>query len=157
LRRSDKEITDRQAVDKIIHNSLVCHIGLCREGMPYVVPVSFGYDGVNIFIHTAAEGMKTDIIAENNNVCFEFERDVKIIENQERGCGWTFSYSSVIGFGKIAEITGLEEKASALNKIMLHYSQKEWELPEASVKNTRAWAISVEQLSGKQSKDKINI
>lgn len=154
MRRKEKEITERHIIDNVINNALVCRLGLCKENIPYVVPVSFGYDGHYIFFHTAKEGMKLDFIAANNNVCFQFEHDVNIITNQTKACSWSFSYYSVIGFGKIIEITSVEDKIAALNCIMIHYSGREWEIGPASAEGTRVWRILIEQITGKQSKDK---
>ena len=156
MRRSDKEITDKKIIDEIINKTDVCRLGLCRENIPYIVPVSFGYNGNKIFIHTAIEGTKLDFISENNNVCFEFEHEVKLVENQSSACNWSFSYYSIIGFGKIYEITNSDEKIDALNQIMLHYSGRKWEFGSKSVDSVRVWQILIEKITGKQSKDKIN-
>ena len=61
-------------MDDIIRGSNVCRIALAKDNIPYIVPVSFGYDGESIYIHTAKEGKKINIIKNNNNLCFEFER-----------------------------------------------------------------------------------
>ncbi|MCW8984119.1 MAG: pyridoxamine 5'-phosphate oxidase family protein, partial [Thermoanaerobaculales bacterium] len=60
MRRRDKEITSRQEIDEIIRSALVCRIALADRDEPYVVPVSFGYDGDALFIHTARSGRKID-------------------------------------------------------------------------------------------------
>ena len=45
MRRTDREIQSREAIDQIIHAAGVFHLGLCQGDSPYVVPLSFGYDG----------------------------------------------------------------------------------------------------------------
>ena len=79
MRRTDKEITSREEMDAIIRGSQVCRIALAMDNMPYIVPVSFGYDGESIYIHTAKEGKKLDIININNSLCFEFERNIEML------------------------------------------------------------------------------
>jgi nitroimidazol reductase NimA-like FMN-containing flavoprotein (pyridoxamine 5'-phosphate oxidase superfamily) len=155
MRRKEKEITERNLIDTVISKALVCRLALCKEKMPYVIPVSFGYDGKNIFIHTASEGKKIDFISDNNNVCFEFEHDVKLVTNETTACSWSFSFYSVVGFGKIFEITAVDDKIAALNQIMIHYSGKSWEVNPNSVEKTRVWKIEIDSITGKQSKDKI--
>ncbi len=100
MRRTDKEVASRKEIDEIIRGSHVCRIGLAMDNMPYIVPVSFGYDGTSIYIHTAIEGKKVDYIKTNNNVCFEFERNVILNKDPDKACKWTFSYQSVIGWGR---------------------------------------------------------
>jgi len=66
MRRHDREITNRQEIDAIIRSALVCRIALAAGDEPYVVPVSFGYDGDAIYIHTAKSGRKIEFIEANN-------------------------------------------------------------------------------------------
>jgi uncharacterized protein len=158
MRRKDKEIQDRELIDQIIEKAQVCRLGLCKDAMPYIVPVSFGYDGQFIYFHTAAEGMKIDFIASNNQVCFELEHDVEVIPNDNAACKWTFSFYSVIGFGVVEELTDSHLKASALHQIMKHYSNRNWDLLDFDgqlLERTRLWRILVERVTGKRSKDKI--
>jgi len=128
--------------------------------MPYIVPVSFGCDGQFIYFHTATEGMKIDFIAANNQVCFEFEHDIKVVPNDNVPCKWTFSFYSVIGFGIIEELTEIHLKSNAFNQIMRHYSNRDWDFLDFDgqlLEKTRLWRISIDRVSGKQSKDKIGI
>jgi nitroimidazol reductase NimA-like FMN-containing flavoprotein (pyridoxamine 5'-phosphate oxidase superfamily) len=157
MRRKDKEIQDNDLIKQIIAKAQICRLGLCKDKMPYIVPVSFGYDGKSIFFHTAIEGMKIDYITFNNQVCFEFEHDVKVVPNDDTACKWTFSFYSVIGFGTVEEITDFHHKAYAFGQIMKHYSNREWDFNEQLLEKIRIWRISIERITGKQSKDKISI
>jgi uncharacterized protein len=155
MRRKDKQIESKDLIKKVIAKARVCRLGLCKDNMPYIVPVSFGYDGNYIYFHTAIEGMKLDYIAANNRVCFELEHDVRVISDKNEACKWSFSFYSVIGFGTVAEIVDAERKLYALNQIMQHYSDREWNFNENLVEKVRLWSISIEQITGKQSKDKV--
>jgi len=157
MRRKDKEIQSKGLIEKVIAKAQVCRLGLCKDNMPYIVPVSFGYDGEYIYFHTAFEGMKLDYIAFNNRVCFEFEHDVRVIPDANEACKWSFSFYSVIGFGTVEEIVDPQRKVYALNQIMQHYSDREWNCNEKLVEKVRLWSISIEQITGKQSKDKVAI
>ena len=125
MRRADREIESREEIDRIIRRSQVCRIALAIDNMPYIVPVSFGYDGESIYIRTAKEGKKIIYIKNNNNICFEFEHNVKLFIDPDNPCKWTFSYESVIGFGKIYELKSIEQRENGMNKIMSQYSEKE--------------------------------
>lgn len=151
MRRKEKEIQDPGLIDKIMARAQVCRLGLCKDNAPYVVPVSFGYDGACIYFHTAREGMKLDYLAANNRVCFELEHDVRIIPSPTRACEWSVSFYSVIGFGTVDEIVDPAGKARAVNQIMKHYSGREWEIDERSLEKTRLWRISIERITGKRS------
>ena len=66
MRRRDREITSRQEIDAIIRAAEVCRLAFADRDEPYVVPVSFGYDGEALFIHTAKTGRKLEFIEANN-------------------------------------------------------------------------------------------
>ena len=154
VRRKDKEITDRQRIDQIISQAIVCRLGLCKEGQPYVVPVNYGYDGQRITFHTAKEGMKIDYLEANARVCFEIEHEVAIIPHPDSACQWGASFYSVIGFGTVHELLDREAKAWGLNQIMRHYADREWRFGERQLDQVRVWSIEIEQVTGKRSKDK---
>jgi nitroimidazol reductase NimA-like FMN-containing flavoprotein (pyridoxamine 5'-phosphate oxidase superfamily) len=154
MRRSDKEITSRQEIDAIIRSALVCRIALARGDEPYVVPVSFGYDGEALFIHTAKSGRKIDFFEANGRVCFEFENNVSLQADESDACKWTFAFESVIGYGTITELEWADDRVRGLNQIMLHYSGREWEIDEAATATTRVWRIAIESVTGKRSLEK---
>lgn len=151
MRRNDKEIASREEMDEIIRGSHVCRIALAIDNMPYVVPVSFGYDGESIYLHTANEGKKITCFESNNNICFEFDRNVKLFKDQDNACKWSFSYESVIGYGKIYELESLEQKKNGINKIMTQYSGKEWAFSDDKLINVRVWKINIISMTGKRS------
>jgi uncharacterized protein len=154
MRRKDKEVQDRSLIDQVIARAQVCRLALCKDNQPYVVPVSFGYDSTHIYFHTADEGMKLDYLAANNRVCFEMEHDVQLVADESSACKWSQSFYSVIGFGTVHEITELPQKMDALNHIMKHYSGREWDFGDHAFKKLKVWLITIDQISGKKSKDK---
>jgi uncharacterized protein len=151
MRRTDREIHSREEIDGIIHGSDVCRIAMAMDNMPYIVPVSFGYDGESIYLHTAREGKKINHFKNSNDICFEFERNATLCRAPDSACKWTFSYESVIGFGKIFELESPERRAIGLNKIMSHYSGKEWVFGEDQLRNIRVWKIEIASMTGKRS------
>jgi nitroimidazol reductase NimA-like FMN-containing flavoprotein (pyridoxamine 5'-phosphate oxidase superfamily) len=154
MRRADKEVIDPGIIAQVISNSQVCRLGLAKDNVPYVIPVSFGYDGASLYIHTAHAGRKIEFFEANPTVCLEFEHAVTLKTDESSACDWSFSFQSVVGYGIISELTDQKEKSSALQLIMGQYSeQKEWSFSAAGVAGVRVWKIAIESLSGKQSKD----
>ena len=43
MTRREFEVTDNAVIEKILATSKVLHLGLVDEGMPYVVPMNYGY------------------------------------------------------------------------------------------------------------------
>jgi nitroimidazol reductase NimA-like FMN-containing flavoprotein (pyridoxamine 5'-phosphate oxidase superfamily) len=148
MRRHEREITDRAALDTIIRSCRVCRLGLSDAGQPYVVPLSFGYDGTYIYFHAAREGRKIEILKNNDRVCVEFDILDGVI-TAEQACNWGMRYRSVIGFG-IAEIVAeAGAKIAALKCIMGQYGSSDWTFPEKGVAATLVIRVRLETLSGK--------
>jgi hypothetical protein len=152
MRRTDKEIADRRLMDEIIRDSLVCRVAMAKDNAPYMVPMSFGYDGVAIYLHTAPEGKKIEHFTANLQVCFEFERNVELRRDLQSACKWSFNFESVIGYGTISELAGPAQKEHALDEIMRQYSGRTWPFESASVAKVRVWKIAITAMTGKQSK-----
>jgi nitroimidazol reductase NimA-like FMN-containing flavoprotein (pyridoxamine 5'-phosphate oxidase superfamily) len=151
MRRKDREILDPNQIALIIKQCQVCRLAMCKNNQPYMIPISFGFDGSVIYFHTALDGQKIEYIKSNNSVCFEFDCNTHLVSNDIHPCKWLFTYQSVIGFGKISELTIESEMIYALKQIMLNYSGSEWEFSNDMMKNIRVWKIDIDEMSGKQS------
>jgi nitroimidazol reductase NimA-like FMN-containing flavoprotein (pyridoxamine 5'-phosphate oxidase superfamily) len=154
LRRTDEEIRDRSLIDEVLGKGLVCRLGLCRDNIPYVVPVSYGYDGAALYFHTAPVGLKIEFLEANPTACFEVEHEVRVVADPDRACRWSMSYYSVIGRGTVREVVDRAGKARGLNCVMRHYSGREWPFEEPELDGTRVWQLAVEEIRGKRSRDK---
>jgi nitroimidazol reductase NimA-like FMN-containing flavoprotein (pyridoxamine 5'-phosphate oxidase superfamily) len=151
MRRTDREITSRERIDEIIQGCEVCHLGMADGDQPYVVPVSFGYDGQSVYFHSAGEGKKIDVITANPRVCVQFERRVVLMPSGTEACEWSFAFESAIGFGVVEELRDPAAKQVGLNQIMQHYSGREWEFDASTLARTRVWRVSIGELTGKWS------
>lgn len=150
MRRSDKEITDRAEIEDILNRAVVCHLGLCDNGIPYVVPVNYGYADGCLYIHSAKEGRKIDILRNNSNVSFTIYTDENLFRS-EMACNWTMKYSSVMGTGRASLIEGRTEKEAALRCIMQHYTETNLDFNPAKVDKVVIIKIEIDTLTGKKS------
>ena len=151
MRRKEKQITERKEIDAVIHASPVCRMAMARDNRPYLVPLSFGYDGRAVYIHTAMEGKKIDFIKANPRVCIEFEDGVRVLPDDNQACKWSFAFQSVIGFGTIRELQDPDQKEEGLDHIMRHYADREWTYNPKAAAKTRVWKIDLDSLHGKRS------
>lgn len=151
MRRKDKQIDDKNIINSILMKADVCRIGLCDGNIPYIVPMNFGFDEHNLYLHSAREGRKIDIIKNNNNVCFEVETDVELVKSNI-ACNWGAKYYSVIGKGKAFIVEEYSEKIKALEFIMRKYSgEKEFVFDEERVNRVSIIKIQIEDMTGKKS------
>lgn len=151
MRRSDRAITDPQELESVLREGAVCRMGLCDEGKPYVVPMNYGYRDGSVFLHSAAEGRKIDILRRNPSVCLEFEKDVELVP-AEAACSFSMKYRSVIASGKAVFLEGTEEKSFGLNAIMLQYTGREFVFPPQALEKIVVLRVDLEECSGKHNR-----
>jgi len=148
MRRKDRQIIDRGAIDAIIRRCTVCRLGMSDDGQPYIVPLSFGYDGRFLYVHAALEGRKVDILKRNKRVCFEFDR-LEEVTSADQACNWSMKYESVIGSGEAEMLEDVDAKMAALNCIMRQYSSTDWTFTGQAVSATSVYCIRIEEITGK--------
>ena len=148
MHRNEREITDRKDIDDIIRRCRVCHLAMCDDGQPYIIPLNFGYDGRFLYFHTAPEGRKIDIIKRNNRVGFEFDI-LNDIVTAEQACKWGAKYESVMGSGTAEIVDDLEAKKEALEWIMRQYGNGAWDFKEEILKKTLVLRVRILEISGK--------
>jgi hypothetical protein len=151
MRRKEKEIKDPKILESVLRQAAICRLGLAENNSPYVVPLNFGYRANCLYLHSAGEGRKINILKKNNKVCFEAELEVELIP-AEKACDWGMKYISVIGFGKAYFVESSEEKREALNIILEHYSEKPpFEYLEEDLNRVTVIKVKIESMTGKKS------
>lgn len=81
------------------------HLACARDGRPYIVPMHYSYDAEDLYFITT-EGMKTEFIAANPEVCFQ-------VEEVTDGRNWR----SVMVTGRAEKITRPDELERAMQLI----------------------------------------
>ena len=99
-----EEMTQGEIVALLLR-SRFGHLGCSRDGRPYVVPMHYAYDSEDLYFFTT-EGMKTDYIAANSEVCLQ-------VEEVRDASHWR----SVMVTGRAERITGTEEMERAMQFI----------------------------------------
>jgi nitroimidazol reductase NimA-like FMN-containing flavoprotein (pyridoxamine 5'-phosphate oxidase superfamily) len=99
---------DDSQIEELIKSQAWGRIGCHAEGVTYVVPVNYAYDGANIYAHSD-EGMKINMMRKNPEVCFEID----VIEN-------ITNWQSVIAWGRFEEITDIDEQQETMQKLINH-------------------------------------
>jgi hypothetical protein len=89
-------------IEDLLHQQLIGRIACYADGVPYIVPVSYAYDGQYIYVHTK-EGMKVNMMRTSPEICFETDT----MDN-------TANWKSVIAWGKFQELFDKEEREHAL-------------------------------------------
>ncbi|MCD4717591.1 MAG: pyridoxamine 5'-phosphate oxidase family protein [Desulfobacterales bacterium] len=149
MRKKEREINDKEEIETILKKATVMRIALVNGDMPYIVPVAFGYKDDVIYFHSSRKGMKMDIIRKNNNICFEVETDVALVEGQ-KPCDFNFEYRSVIGFGTAHILESDEEKRKGFDVLMTHYADPPFEYKPQGLKAAFVVKIGIDGMKGKK-------
>lgn len=147
-----KILTDLSVIKKIIDKCEACYVSMVdKNNRPYVLPFNFGYDGEFIYLHSAAEGKKIDILKINNNVCVAFSTDHSLYHrNDDVACSYGMKFRSVIAFGKVQFIEDYDKKIEVLNKVMEKYTGKAFTYNAPAVNNVAAFVIKIESITAKE-------
>lgn len=92
-------------IEELLHSQFIGRIACHADGLTYVVPISYAYDGTCIYAH-ALEGKKMKMMRKNPQVCFEVD-DTRHLSD----------WKSVVAWGTFEELTGEEERTSAIRKL----------------------------------------
>ena len=87
-----EELT-RDEVDELLRERVVGRIGCHAEGLTYVVPVIYAYDGEAVYV-ASVEGQKIRMMRTNAQVCFE-------VDEYEAG-----AWRSVVAHARYEELAG---------------------------------------------------
>jgi nitroimidazol reductase NimA-like FMN-containing flavoprotein (pyridoxamine 5'-phosphate oxidase superfamily) len=150
MRRSDKEIIDKRTFEEILSKAEICRIGIIDDGIPYIVPLNYGYCGGKLYFHSARQGRKMELLRKNNRVSFEIEYLSEIIKG-DIPCNWTTRYRSLMGTGYIEISENETEIREGLDIIMAHYGDHQSTYDESFLKRIVILTLTIEKISGKQS------
>ncbi len=143
---------DRDTIDAILDEGLVCHVGLVDEGQPFVIPAVYARLGDRVVVHGSAASRLINVLASGAPACLT----VTLLDGlvlARSGFHHSMNYRSVVVLGKAQEITDPEEKRRALDAIVEHVvpgrtaevrppSQKE-------LRATRVVALGLDEASAK--------
>ncbi len=117
------------------------------EDYPYAVPVSYAYDGKDIYIHSAVAGHKTDCLRHNPKVSFCIVSQDQVVPEK-----FTTYFKSVIVFGIAHFMTEKSELEYGLKLLADKYSPNIDSAAEikGAIDRVAVIKISVDAISGKE-------
>jgi nitroimidazol reductase NimA-like FMN-containing flavoprotein (pyridoxamine 5'-phosphate oxidase superfamily) len=131
-----------QECEAILSKSRYGRLGLCADGKPYVVPMSYVYSAGNIFLHSRPLGKKVDHAKKNQEICFEVDL---LDENR---------WSSVIAYGKVRLSSDPEARRrmfeSFTAKDLQGHGGKAFSREEMEKMEMTLWEIKVEEITGRE-------
>ena len=153
ITKRELQITDESRILQILDTAKVLHLGLAVNDEPYVVPMNYGYileDGkLVLYLHSAFQGKKLDMIRQNPRVFFELDCDWVPFEG-EKPCQYGLSYASVMGRGTARIVEDVEEKKRAMSVLMKTQTGKDFSFEDPLVSIVAVVRIDVAEYTAKQ-------
>jgi len=106
---------DRQTIDAILDEGLVCHVGLQTDsGFPVVIPLAYGRDGDIVYLHgSAASRLFRGARGPDIDICMTVTFiDGLVVARSTYNTD--INYRSVVIIGQATEVKDLEEKRHGL-------------------------------------------
>jgi uncharacterized protein len=114
LRRVPKRgFHDRETIDSILDEALLCHLGFVHEGRPAVIPTLHARIGDEVFIHGSAASRMIRALAGGIEACLT----VTLIDGlvlARSAFHHSVNYRSVVLYGTATPVTEPEDKERAL-------------------------------------------
>ncbi len=155
MTRRELEVTDQKEINRILDTCKYLHLGLVDEGMPYVVPLNYGFeyntDGkLILWLHGATKGYKIDVIKKNPNCCFTMECNVAPFPGK-MACQYGMTYECIMGRGQVHLIDDVAQRAHALRVLMqTQTGRDDFTFDERMVSIVSIMKIEVDELTAKK-------
>ena len=152
MTKRERQITDPEQIRHILDTGKVLHLGLAVDNEPYVVPMNYGYtmeDGkLVLYLHSALQGRKLDMIRTNPKVFFEIDCDLMPFEGRVP-CQYGLVYSSIMGRGEAHLVEDVEEKKQAMSLLMKTQTGKDFTFEDRLVSIVAVIRIDVAEYTAK--------
>jgi len=152
VREPQRAVYDRDAVNRILDEGLVCHIGFVADGQPYVIPTSYGRDGDVLYIHGSVASRMLRSLEQGIPVCVT----VTLLDGlvlARSVFNHSMNYRSVVILGTATPVDDPGEKIAALRAISEHILPHRWDDArqpnEKELKGTSVLKIPIQEFSAK--------
>ncbi len=149
MRKKHKEITDLAEVERLLHQTDVCHLALMDADSPYVVPMHFGYADGRLYMHSAPAGRKIELLKACDRVAFSLVAG-HVVTIGTPACRSDTVYLSVAGRGRARILTELEDKRRGLTLLMADFSAAPAAFDDADLARVVVIEVLIEEMHGKK-------
>ena len=119
VREPQRAVYDRSAVNDILDEGFICHLGFAVDGQPYVIPTSYARNNDLLYVHGSAASRMLRNAASGIPVCLT----VTLLDGLVLArsiFNHSMNYRSVVVLGKATLIEDRAEKLSALQALSEH-------------------------------------
>ena len=143
---------DRQVIDAILDEALICHLGFVVDDQPYVIPTLHARVGDEVLIHGSSASRALKTIAAGAPVCLT----ATLIDGlvlARAAFHHSVNYRSVVLLGRARLLDRDEDKEAALEAFTERLVPGRWEHvrwpTRQEVKGTKVLALPIDEASAK--------
>lgn len=143
---------ERETINAILDEALICHVGFNISAQPYVIPTGFARVGDDLYIHGSAASRMLRNLAEEIEVCVT----VTLLDGlvlARSAFHHSMNYRSVVILGRAELVTDADEKYAALKALTEHFVPGRWEHvrwpSELELKATSVLKLPITEASAK--------
>ena len=152
MTKREYPITDEQELRRILDTAKVLRLGLSVDNEPHIIPLNYGYTLENgelrLYLHSAVQGRKLELLRQNPNVCFELDCDNIPFEGKV-ACQYGLAYSAISGRGRAVILEDVEEKKEAMSILMKTQTGKDFQFNERLVSIVAVIRLDVSEYTAK--------
>ena len=152
VREPDRAVYDREAVNRILDEAFLCHVGFVADGQPFVIPTSYGRDENVLYVHGSAASRMLRNLNQGIPVCIT----VTLLDGLVLArsiFNHSMNYRSVVILGTATLVGDPEEKLKALRALSEHIIPQRWDDSrrpnEKELKATSILRVPIEEFSAK--------
>jgi uncharacterized protein len=143
---------DRETIDAILDEALICHVGFVIEGQPFVIPTIHARDGDVLYIHGSPGSRMLREAKEGVDLCVT----VTLLDGlvlARSVYNHSMNYRSVVVLGRAREVTERDEKLRAMERVVEHVVRGRWadarRPNESEIRATTILATALNEASAK--------
>jgi uncharacterized protein len=152
VREPQRAVYDREAVNHILDEAFLCHVGFAVDGQPYVIPTSYGRDKDMLYIHGSVASRMLRHLDQGVPVCVTITLLDGLVLARSI-FNHSMNYRSVVILGTATLVDDPEEKLAALRALSDHILPNRWDDSrhpnEKELKATSVLRLPITEFSAK--------
>jgi nitroimidazol reductase NimA-like FMN-containing flavoprotein (pyridoxamine 5'-phosphate oxidase superfamily) len=151
-RLPERGVYDRDVIDAILDEALICHVGYMDDGHPSVIPTIHARVGDTLYIHGSNASRTLRAARSTTEVCIE----VTLIDGlvlARSAFHHSMNYRSVVVYGTARPVTDAQEKFAAQKALVdhvVHGRSDDARMPnDRELNQTTILAIGLDEASAK--------
>lgn len=148
----ERAVYDREVINAILDEALICHVGFVDGGSPFVIPSNYARVEDTLYFHGSPASRMLRLMKQGTEVSVA----VTIVDGlvvARTPFHQSLNYRSVVVFGRARLVDDPEEKMMALQAVTSHVTPGRWDdsrpVTEKEAKGTLVAAIPIDEASAK--------